>query len=86
MKAKNIRVRLDPNTGNLWLVEERIAQPIKRIKDITGDVLLALSADIVAEDGTTQVVRETAFSDGTRIRITIDEIGPPAESATPEGT
>lgn len=83
VKAKNIGVRMDQQTGDLWLVEERPREPIRRIKNITGDVLLALSAEIVAVEGTKSATREVQFSDGCVIRLTVEELapGPPAQEA-----
>lgn len=74
MKPKNIRIRMDKDTGALWLVEEAPFKPIRRLRECTGDVLLALSAEIVAVDGTKQAIREVQFSDGAMIRLTIEDL------------
>lgn len=74
MKPKNIRIRMDKDTGNLWLVEEAPYKPIKRLRECTGDVLLALSAEIVAVEGTKEAIREVQFSDGTKIRLTVEHL------------
>jgi len=65
---------MDQKTGELWLTEEKYAQAPKRIKQITGDVILALAADIIAVDDTRMASREVRFSDGVLIRITVEEI------------
>ncbi len=82
MKAKNIRLRMDRMTGRIWLVEERPNFPIKRLRDATDDVVLSLAADITAEAGTKEVHRDIEFSDGAKIRLTVelvaDTCGPPA--------
>lgn len=74
MNPKHVMVRMDRETGDLWLTEERYRKPIRKIADITNHVLLALSADLVAEDNTTNVTRDIRFSDGQVIRITIEAI------------
>lgn len=82
MKPKNIRLRMDRNNGDIWLVEERPNEPIKRLRNATDDVIRSLCADITAEEGTNKVIREMRFSDGMLIRLTVeavtDENGPPA--------
>lgn len=86
MKFKNVRLRLDPNDGEVWLVEEKPLSPIRRLKKVTDDVILALAADVTSVDGTKKTEREVQFSDGHRIKLTIEhldpeEIGPPAEAS-----
>ncbi len=76
MNPKHLKVRLDKDTGNLWLTLEKYAQPIKRVADITNHVLLAFAADIVVQDDTQLVTREVQFADGTRIRLTVEELPP----------
>jgi hypothetical protein len=83
MNPKHLSVRMDPKTGDLWLTEERFRKPIKRIANITSPVLLALAADIVAEEGTASTTRDVKFSDGHRIRITVEDL--PHEDKGSEG-
>lgn len=75
MNPKHVMVRMDRETGELWLTEERFRKPIKKVANITSHVLLALAADLVAEDRTQNVTRDIRFSDGQAIRITIEDIG-----------
>lgn len=75
MKPANLNIRMDPSSGDIWLTEERRNDPrIKRIKNVTQDVLMALCADVTAQDGTKSVSRDIRFSDGMAIRITVEEI------------
>lgn len=80
MNTKQLRVRMDPNTGRIWLVRERTAQPIERIKDITDDVVLAIAADIAIEGGTKESSREIKFSDGGHIRLLVQDMNQIEES------
>lgn len=74
MNPKHVGVRLHPETGDLWLTEERYRQRPKMVSNINGPVLLALAADMVAVDGTRRQTRDVLFSDGTAIRITVEQI------------
>lgn len=84
MNSKHLSVRMDRTNGDLWLTLEKPYNPVRRVKNITGDVLLALSAEIVSVDGTKEAHRDVEFSDGTKIRLTVTdltpEIGAPAEA------
>ena len=68
---------MHPETGDLWLTEERFRKPVKRIANINHHVLLALAADLTAENGTKTVTRDIKFSDGKAIRVTIEEVEDP---------
>lgn len=61
MNPKHLSVRMDRETGDLWLTEERYRKPIKRIANITPHVLLALCADLIAEEGSLEVSRDITF-------------------------
>lgn len=68
MNPKNLNIRMDRETGDFWLVEERY-QPgkprsIKKIANMTGPFLLAFCADLHEVEGTTEVIREAKFPDG----------------------
>lgn len=63
MNPKNLSVRMDRETGELWLTEEKYRQKVRRVANITAPVLLALCADLVAEDGTKEVTRDVKFND-----------------------
>lgn len=85
MNPKHLMVRMDPKTGDLWLTEERFRKPIKRISNITAHVLLALASDIVAEANTVSTTRDVKFSDGHRIRITIEDLPTEDQDEAPHG-
>lgn len=80
MNPKNLSVRMDRDTGDIWLTEEKRFEPIKRIKNITGDVILALAADIVAVNNTKETSRDVKFSDGGHIRLTVTDLNQPEGS------
>ena len=74
MKADHYKVRIDRNTGEFWLTLEKPRQPVKRIRNITHDVLLSLCADLFAENGVTKVERDIKFADGGVVRMTIEDL------------
>lgn len=71
---KHISIRMDRQTGELWLTEEKYAQPVKRLKMITSDVILALAAEIIAVEDTRSACRDVKFSDGAHIRILVQDL------------
>jgi hypothetical protein len=75
MNPKKLNVRMHPETGDLWLTEERVRQTPKPIANITAHVLLALSAELTSVDGSKSLTRDVKFSDGMAIRITAEMIG-----------
>ena len=72
MKPNTARVRIDRDTGRLWLTEERYRRPIRRVKDITDDVIFAFGAELTAIEGQDKVVSGFRMSDGVEIRITAE--------------
>lgn len=80
MNPRNLSVRVDRDTGDLWLTEEKYRQPIRKVANITAPVLLALSAELTAEDGSDSLTRDVRFSDGTAIRVTVQMIGEAANA------
>lgn len=74
MNPKNLSVRMDRETGALFLTEERYRKPIKRVADLTAPILLALCADLVAEENTEEVSRDVKFNDGFTARITVTAV------------
>lgn len=74
INPKHLSVRMDRETGEIWLTEEKYMQPPKRIKKITSDVILALAADIVAVEDTRSAVRDIKFSDGTHVRLLVQDL------------
>ena len=83
MNPKYLGVRMDRPTGNIFLVEQKLHQPVKRIKDITQDVLLVFCAELLDADNCVQLTREVRFSDQTAIRITVDLLEDGAPIAAP---
>ena len=74
MNPKHFSVRMDRETGEIWLTIEKFAQPVKRVKIITSDVVLALAADIVAVEDTRSACRDIKFSDGAHIRLLVQDM------------
>ncbi len=74
MNPKYFSVRMDRVTGEIWLTIEKFQQPVKRVKMITSDVILALAADIVAVNDTRSTSRDIRFSDGTHIRLLVQDL------------
>ena len=75
MNPKHLHLRTDPKTGDIWITEERRNDPaIRRIKNVTNDVLLALCADVISVDGTSSVSREVKFSDGIVVRVIVERL------------
>lgn len=74
MNPKHANVRLDRKTGELWLTEERLRKPVKRVANITSHVYLALASDLMVENGTENVTRDIKFADGSVVRITVENI------------
>lgn len=77
MNPKNLSVRLDHTNGAFWLTEEKY-QPgkprlVKKLKDITEQVLLAFCADLYEIEGTRSVSRDVKFPSGATARITATE-------------
>lgn len=74
MNPKHLSVRMDRVSGDLWLTEEKYKKPIKRVANITAHVLLALCADLMAEEGTEEVTRDVRFNDGSQVQIVIKPV------------
>lgn len=84
MNPKRLHVRVDRESGELWLTEERLGKPLRRVKNITADVLLAMSSELTSVDNSPQLTREIKFADGMAIRVTIDLLeGPKTDAPTP---
>ena len=71
MNVKNLGVRMDRNTGELYLTEEKPHQGIKRLANITAPVLLSLCADFAADQNTHSVGRDVKFGDDQSVRLLI---------------
>ena len=73
MDLKKLSVRMDRTDGSLWLVRETPKKPIKLV-EMTASIMLALCADLVAEEGTKEVSRDIKFNDGFTAQVTVKEI------------
>lgn len=71
MKPDHFRMRVNPDDGEIWLTLEKPRHPIKRIRKVTNDVLLALCADLSADGQSQAVERSVKFSDGFRCKIVV---------------
>lgn len=80
MNPKNLNIRMDRETGDFWIVEERYqpGQPrrVKKLLNVTGPFLLAFCADLYEINGTKEVSRDVKFPSGAVARITAIEIKP----------
>ena len=80
MNPKNLNIRMDRETGDFWIVEERYqpGQPrrVKKLLNVTGPFLLAFCADLYEVNGTKEVTRDVKFPSGAVARITAVEIKP----------
>lgn len=73
LNPKHFHVRVKPLDGTIWMTWEKHLNPMVPIKDVTNDVLLALCADVTADNGLTdRVERSVKFTDGTRCKITVE--------------
>lgn len=75
MNPKHFNIRIDRTTGEFWLVAEKPQTPIRRLRNITSEVLLALCADLFETPGTKEVQRDIKFSDGGLVRLTVADLG-----------
>lgn len=75
LNPKHFHVRAKAEDGSIWLTHEKFREPIKPIRDVTSDVLLALCADLSAHDQTAgRAEREVRFSDGWACRVTVEMV------------
>lgn len=71
MNANQLEIRVNRDDGTIWATR-RLNGQVKRIKDITNDVMFCLCADI--SDGTvaSTVTRSVRFADGMECKITVE--------------
>lgn len=75
LNPKHFYVRVKPEDGTIWITHEKYRDPIKPIKDVTNDVLLALCADLSAANMPFGMIeRSVKFSDGMVCKITVEMI------------
>lgn len=72
MKPHHLELRVDPETGRIIAVHVQRGKPLRRIKDITDEVLLCLCADLSADNVSKEVERSIKFSDGMICKITVE--------------
>lgn len=78
LNPKHFHLRVKPEDGTIWMTHEKYLQPIKPIRDVTDEVLLALCADLSADGVSKSVERSVQFSDGMRCKITVEMTNEPA--------
>jgi len=85
MNPKSVNVRMDRETGQLWLTEEKYRKPIRKIADITGPVLLAMCAESNTMGGPGGMSKDVRFADGSIIRITVENVDPEEREISAHG-
>lgn len=71
MKPTQVKIRSNRDDGSIWLTLEKPGQRIKPLRDVSDEVLLALCADLSAQENTETVERTVRFSDGMICKITV---------------
>ena len=74
MNPKKLTIQMDRTTGALFLVERRFNKPVRRVVDMTAEILLALCSDLIAQEGTKEVKRNIKFGDGFAAQVSVREI------------
>lgn len=82
MNPKKLRVRANRDDGTIWLTEENYRKPIRPVRDVTQDVLLALCADLSADGVTQEIERSVKFNDGMECLITVKMVQSSATEKT----
>lgn len=77
MKPNQLEFRVDPNDGRIIAVHIQRGKPIRKIKDVTDEVLLCLCADLSADGKTEEVSRTIRFSDGMVCEVMVKMVEPP---------
>lgn len=72
MKPNQLELRVDPADGQIYAVHVQRGKPIRKIKNITDDVLLCLCADLSADNVSKEVERSIKFNDGMICRIVVE--------------
>ena len=75
MNPAHYQLRVRPEDGTIMLVLAKPGQPVRRIRDMTEELLLCLCADISAaldHDGTIKSIeRSVKFSDGMSCKVNV---------------
>ena len=72
LNPRHFRIRVKPTDGTLWLTHEKVGDPVRPVRDVTNEVLLALCSDLNAGGETQRVERSVVFSDGFRCKVTVE--------------
>ena len=75
MNPRHYQLRVKPEDGSIWLVLAKPGQPLRRIRDMTDELLWCLCADISAamdEDGSIKSIeRSVKFADGMECQVNV---------------
>ena len=74
MNPRHLNVRMDRDTGEMFLTEEKFRKPIRKICSLDQAIMGCLCTDLYHENGTKEVTRDVKFADGTRARIIIRDV------------
>lgn len=82
MNPKNLEIRINKEDGSLWACERKPAG-LRRIRDITFDVMQCLTTEIANGEDERPAEREIKWQDGTVVRMTVELIRPEKPVAQP---
>jgi hypothetical protein len=78
MNPKHYQLRIKPDSGEIFLCLAKPGQPVKRIRDMTEELLWCLCADIFAaidDNRDVQTIdREVRFNDGMACKVSVSLI------------
>jgi len=83
LNPKHLNVRMDRDTGEMFLTEEKFRKPIRKICSLDMAIMGCLCTDLYHENGTKEVTRDVKFADGTRARIIIRDVTDEEEGDPP---
>lgn len=72
MNPKHFHIRAKAEDGTIWVTHEKFGGPIRPLRDVTNEVLLALCADLSADGVAQRVERDVKFNDGFTCRVTVE--------------
>lgn len=70
---KQFTLKIDPKDGTFWVVMIKPGKPMRKITNVTDEVMLGLVADLIEETGVRAIERDVTFADGKRFRVTIED-------------
>ena len=74
LNPKHFHLRAKPDDGSIWLTHEKHLMPIRPVRDMTHEVMLALCADLSAGGETRRIERSVIFADGMECRLTVEMV------------